>query len=451
MTDSVPEPQPSHSPSGDLGFDLPAPARVSGAKAAVFTLIAVGVLGAAFLAAYLPRRSQAKELAAAAEATKQALPVVAVLKPKLVSNERGLVLPGSAQPLEEAAIYAQANGYVKRWLVDLGAKVAAGDLLAEIDVPEIEQQLSQARADHARAVASKAQAEASRGLAGSRFQRTKRLVEAGVASEQELEQTAAESEVGDANVNLAEAGVKAESANVRRLDELRQFAKVTAPFAGTITQRNIDRGSLVTAGSASPLFRLAATQTLRVVVQVPQDAAAGVSVGVPATVRVREFPGQEFAGQVSHTSGVLDANTRTLTTEVRIDNREGKLLSGMYSEVVMKLSSPRKIFELPATALLSDARGLRIAIAINGKLHLQPITIDRDLGASLLISGGLEGTEDVVQIASANFEEGERVKVIAAKLPPTLPGGTASASASAGTSTAPPAAAQPAPTASPKP
>lgn len=412
-------PRRSDAPSAELGFDLPPPARVSRGKAVLLGVIGVAALGGAFATAFLPRKAARAELEARTQQAADALPRYTVVSPKLVASERSLKLPASVQPLEEAVIYARANGYVGRWLVDLGDKVKADQLLAEIETPEVNQELSQARAGLAKARAGKAQAEASRGLSQSRLQRTGKLVEAGVASQQELEQTQAESAVGDSNVNVAQAAIEAEQANIRRLADLQQFSKVTAPFAGTITARSIDRGSLVTAGNATPLFRVAATDTVRVFVQVPQDVAPSVTVGAPAKVTVREFAGKVFDGQVARTAGALDSTTRTLNTEIRVPNPDGRLLSGMYAEVALSLSAPRAVYEIPATALLNDAQGLRVAIVKpDGSLHLSTITIERDLGASLQVSSGLAATDRIVQIAGAELHEGQKIEAVAPKAPP---------------------------------
>ncbi|HEY3496384.1 MAG TPA: efflux RND transporter periplasmic adaptor subunit [Polyangiaceae bacterium] len=417
---------PHPAPAGDLGFDLPRPARVSAAGLVGAGLIAAVLLGGAFAASYLPRRAASQALEQAAEATRTALPTLAFVSPRLISNERALRLPGSVQPLEEAVIYPRANGYVSRWFADLGAKVKEGALLAEIDTPELDQELSQARAAHAKAVAVQVQADATRELAKNRFDRAEKLVDAGIAAVQDLEQAQAQAAVGDADVNVARANVAAESANIRKISDLREFAKVVAPFSGTITARNVERGSLVTAGNATPLFRLAATDTVRVFVQVPQDIAPSVSVGAAAVVTVREFPERKFEGHVAHTSGALDSATRTLTTEVRIDNADGQLLSGMYAEVNLTLPSPRKVYELPSTALATDARGVRVAvIGAENRVHFVPVVIERDLGATVLIASGLAGSERIAQIASADLEENQRVNVVPAKLPPAASGSSA--------------------------
>jgi membrane fusion protein (multidrug efflux system) len=410
--------KPSDTPTAELGFALPEPARISRGRAVTFAVLAVAVLGAVFVMVFLPRKRAQADLEQDAMVANAAAPHLAVAPPKLVSSERVLKLPASIQPLEEAVLYARANGYVKRWLVDLGDKVNAEQLLAEIEIPEVDQELLQGRAALLKAQASKSQAEANQGLAKSRLERTGKLVDAGVATQQELEQTQAESAVGDSSVNVAQAAIDAEHANIRRLADLQQFARVTAPFAGTITSRTIDRGSLVSAGNTTPLFRLAATETMRVFVQVPQDIAPSISVGSSAKVTVREFNGRVFDGLVARTAGALDPATRTLNTEIRVPNPDGKLLAGMYAEVALSLSAARQVYEIPATALLNDAQGLRVALVTpQNTLHLQSIAIERDLGSTLQVSSGLSGSERIVQIASADLSEGQKVVPIAAKPP----------------------------------
>ena len=427
-TKEVSTPPPSDAPSADLGFDLPPPARPSRGKTLFFSGGVLLVLGGLFAVSFLPRKQAHAELEARAAQAAQALPRLVVAPPKLVSSERALRLPASIQPLEEAVIYARANGYVGRWLVDLGDKVKANQVLAVIETPELEQELSQARAALAKARAARLQAQAGSVLAQSRFDRTGKLVEAGVASRQELEQTEAETAVGASNVSVADAAIAAEEANIRRLSDLQRFSKVTAPFEGTITARTVDRGSLVTAGNGTPLFRLAATDTVRVYVQVPQDVAPDVTVGSPAKVTVREFGGRVFEGTVARTAGALDATTRTLNTEVRVPNPDGTLLSGMYAELALSLSSPRKVFEVPATALLSDAQGLRLVIVEpDNTLRLQPITIERDVGPTLQIATGLNGDERVVQIVNAELQAGQKVEPVAPQPAPAAPAPSVSA------------------------
>jgi membrane fusion protein, multidrug efflux system len=415
-TEDTDKARPTDAPSAELGFALPEPARLSRGRALTFTVLGVAVLGGVFVLAFVPRKTARAELEAQAAEAGKAVPRLAVAPAKLVASDRSLKLPASIQPLEEAVIYARASGYVNRWLVDLGDKVKTDQLLAEIEVPEVNQELSQGRAALAKAKAGKVQAEAGRTLATSKFDRTGKLVDAGVATQQELEQTQAESAVGDANVNVAQAAIEAEQANIRRLSDLQQFSKVTAPFAGTITARNVDRGSLVTAGNGTPLFKLAATDTVRVFVQLPQDVATSITVGRSAKVTVREFAGQSFEGTVARTAGALDPVTRTLNTEIRVPNPDGKLLAGMFAEVMLNLSAPRQVYEIPATALLQDAQGLRVALVRpDNTLHLQSIAIERDLGSSLQVSSGINPGDRIVQIVGTELTEGQKIEPVAAK------------------------------------
>jgi RND family efflux transporter MFP subunit len=410
-------------PDAELGFELAKPARLTPGRVLVFCLLGAAVFGGAFLLAFLPRHHANSELERAAAERASAQPRVTVVKPRLLSDERTLTLPGSVQPLEEAVIYARASGYVRRWLVDIGAHVEANELLAEIDTPELDQELAQARASLAQAQANVLQAQANRGLAVTQNQRTGKLVEAGLSPQQDLDQTQSRTEVSAADLKVAEANVNAQRANIRRLSDLESFSRVTAPFAGTITERTIDRGSLVSAGgTATPLFKLASTNVVRVFVQVPQDAAPSVVLNAPAELRIREFPNQKFQGTVARTAGALDSATRTLSTEVRVPNADGRLLSGMYAEVRITLPSARQVFELPATVLMNDAQGLRIGVVdADNRIHFRPIVLERDLGRTVQIASGIDGTERVVQVPGPELAEGERVDPEAAKLPPSSP------------------------------
>ena len=398
---------------GDLGFDLPPPATVSRTRIFAFSAIVLVLLVGVFAAAYLPRRKARAALEEDVRTAENAAPRVLVVSPKVVGSERALVLSGSIQPVEETTIYPRANGYVRKWLVDIGDKVTEGQLLAEIHIPEIRKERSQANAQLAQARAQLEQARASRDLSRTNLERYETLVPAGVASQQDLDQKRGQAKVDAANVLVAEAAIRAQQANLERLHDMEGFAKIVAPFAGTITQRTIERGALVTAGNGTPLYKLSATDPVRVLVAVPQNVAASVKAGQPAKVTVREMPGKPFDGLVARTAGALDAQTRTMNAEVRVPNPEDKLLTGMYAEVSLQLSVARRIVEIPATALFNDGKGLRVAVidAAN-KLQFTPITIERDTGPTLQIATGLDGTERVVKLANAELTEGVTVEVL---------------------------------------
>ena len=413
-------------PHGDLGFDLPPPAVVSRTRiVALGGLIAV-VLVLVFLGAYLPRRKARAALEESARSGDTGPVRVEVVTPKVLGSDRPLTLPGSVSPLEETTIYPRANGYVRKWWVDIGDKVTEGQLLVEIDIPENVQERAQARAQLAQARAQLEQARANRDFSASTLKRYEALATAGVASQQDLEQKRGQAKVDEANVGVAEALVRAQTANLDRLQEVAQFAKITAPFGGTITARWAQRGMLVSAGTANPLFKLASTDPVRVMVAVPQNVAPGVTIGLGAKVVVREYPTKPFEGTVARTAGALDPLTRTMMTEVRVPNPDGKLLTGMYADVGLSLSVARKVVEIPSTALFNDSKGLRVAV-VDGqnRLHFVAITIDRDTGPTLQIATGLDGSERVVKLANVELTEGEAVESFVA--PP--PSATASAGA----------------------
>ncbi|HEY4106579.1 MAG TPA: efflux RND transporter periplasmic adaptor subunit [Polyangiaceae bacterium] len=403
----------------DLGFDLPEPTALSKARLTALGVAALAVLGSAFLFGYLPRRHAQAALVEAAKAGDETALHVEVIEPKVTNSDHAIVLTGSIRPLEETVIYPRADGYVKSWLVDIGDKVKQGQSLAVIETPELDQQLDQARAQLAQAQAAVLQADANHAFSKANLERFQQLVPAGVASQQDLDKTQAQSVVDAAGVSVAKANVAVQEANMRRLTQLKSFANVTAPFAGTITSRTIERGALVSAGNATPLFKVAITDPMRVLIQVPQDVAAGIKTDIPAKVNVHEFPGRSFDGMVAHSAGALDQTTRTMLVEVRVPNPKNELLSGMYSEVSLTLPSSHKVFELPATALMNDAKGLRVAI-VDGenKLHLQQIAIERDAGATVQISSGLSGGEKIVKIASTELVEGRTVEAREATPPP---------------------------------
>jgi RND family efflux transporter MFP subunit len=327
-----------------------------------------------------------------------------------MSSDHAIVLSGSVRPLQETVVYPRASGYISNWLVDIGDKVKEGQTMAEIETPELDQELDQARAQEAQAAAGVTQATANMEFSKANLERFKQLVPAGVASQQDLDKTQAQSVVDSASVSVAKAAVAVQEANIRRLMQLKSFAHVTAPFAGTVTSRTVDRGALVSAGNATPLFKVAALDPVRVFVQVPQDIATGIQNDIDAKVSTREFPGRTFAGKVAHSAGALDQSTRTMLIEVRVPNPKNELLSGMYAEVALTLPSSHKVYEIPATALLNDARGLRVAVVdADSKLRLVPITIERDTGATVQVASGITDSDRVVKLASADMVDGKLV------------------------------------------
>lgn len=394
----------------DLGFDLPPPARLSPGRVAVYLLLGVGALSAAFVFGWLPKRQARHDVEAGTEAKLDSVPRVIAAVPKVLSSDRSMVLPGSVSPLEEAEIRSRANGYVSRRIVDIGDKVDAGALLLEVDTPELDQQLEQARAQLAQANAALVHARADSEYAKTSLARREKLAPSGVTSEEELDKARSEAKVADASIAVAQANLDAQAANVRRLTNEKSFARVTAPFPGTIVSRTTEKGSLVS--PTAELYRIATTDPMRVLVEVPQDVATGVKNGISAKVTVREFAGRTFDGTVARFASALDSRSRTMTTVVHVPNPKGELLSGMYAQVELSLPMPHRVLEVPATALIADSRGTRVAVVdADHRIHLVPIVIERDTGPTLQIATGIADTDKVVAIPSAELTEGRQVEI----------------------------------------
>ncbi|HEX5059490.1 MAG TPA: efflux RND transporter periplasmic adaptor subunit, partial [Kofleriaceae bacterium] len=246
------------------------------------------------------------------------------------------------------------------------------------------------------------------------------LADQKLVSKAQVEQQQAQAATDEATVSAAESNVVAQEANVRRLVELQGFAKVSAPFAGTITARTIDRGTLVGEGGATPMFTLVATDPVRVFIDVPQSVAPSVKVGTDAAVTVREYAGRAFAGKVTRAAGALDPELHVMSTEIQVPNTDNALLPGMYVQVALTLAVPHRVLEIPSTALYSDAQGLRVAtVDAQQRIKFAPITIERDTGQSLWIATGLTGDERILKIAVPTLLDGDAVEI--ATPPPSPP------------------------------
>jgi RND family efflux transporter MFP subunit len=356
-----------------------------------------------------------------------------VVKPKVLDSDHALALPGTVRALEQTKIFPRVTGYVRHWLVDIGDKVTAGQLLVEIDTPDLDAQIAQARAQLGQAQAAVKQVTAQRDFSRSNSQRFESLADQKLVSRSQVEQTQAQASTDEANLAAANSNVAAQQANVRRLVETQAFARVVAPFPGTITTRTVERGDLVTEGTSTVLYTLVAIDPIRVFVEVPQTVAPSVRTGVEATVACREFPGRKFPGKVTRSAGALDPDLHTMTTEIQVPNPDGTLMPGMYVQAELTLPVPHRVVEIPATALYSDAQGLRVAV-VDGqqKLHFAPITIERDTGATLQVATGLGDDERVVKIAVPGLVEGDPLEVGEAGSGERLPGGTGSGAPTTG-------------------
>jgi membrane fusion protein, multidrug efflux system len=372
-------------------------------------------LGALFAAGYLPKRHARALLTAEAADTARELPSVVVVHGKPPKPGKGLVLPGNLKGKEQTVLFARANGFVQRWLVDLGDSVKQGQLLLELDTPELDREVEQARAGLAEKTAAVNESKASRDYALVNLDRLQKLSEAGVASHGDLQKTESEAKVAEAKVGVANAIRASQLANLHRLEQLQSFAKVTAPFDGVITARKVDRGTLVSAGG-SALYELAAVDPLRVIVDVPQSLALGIKPGIAGTLQVRELPGRSFTAHVARSAGTLEASSRTLRVELDVPNPERTLLPGMYAEVTLKLERAYTALALPASAVLSTKDGLRIAVIESGDtVRLKPIVVERDNGTEIEIASGLDAKDAVIVSPRPFTSDGQKVKAVPAQ------------------------------------
>ena len=356
-------------------------------------LVVIGVL------LMFQRRSQYQALAEETEAA--TIPTVAVVRPTPESGDENLVLPGTLQAYVESPIYARTNGYLKKWYHDIGSRVAKGEPLADIDTPEVDQQLAQARADLATAQANVQLAEITAA-------RNTELLKTNAISKQEAD---------NSNGDLAakRAIVQSAQANVRRLQELISFERVSAPFSGVITRRNVDTGTLINSGNggaAQQLFFLAQTDPMRVFVNVPEAYAASIRPGIGAYLELTQYPGQKFEGKVVRTSESIDLSTRTLNTEVDVPNKNGLLLPGGFAQVHLQVKATGQRLQVPVNSLLFRSEGLRaIVVDSNQKARLRPLVIGRDYGTTLEVLGGLNADDWIVLNPPDSLEDGQEVHV----------------------------------------
>ena len=357
----------------------------------------VAVLTMLFLLGMVPRWHANASLLDAARDQRPTVSVVSTQRPEGAAN---LVLPGSTQAIQETLIYARTNGYVRKWYTDIGAKVEAGDLLAEIETPEIDQELNQARATVQQAVANSE-------LARATLTRWQELVAKKVVSAQEFDEKKSALDARQADLTAAQA-------NVARLEKLQGFQKVVAPFAGIVTTRNIDNGALVSAGNGgqtSALFHVAQTDTLRIYVTVPQTNARSVAPGQSAAVSFREIPEKTFDAKVVRTAGALDPASRTLLTELQVANSDGQLFPGMYAEVKFAFPQDARTLLVPGNAVTVQSDGPKVLI-VDAKqtIRARSVKLGRDLGDKVEILSGLNPAEPLVANPSGSLREGEEVK-----------------------------------------
>lgn len=395
---------------GEEGWHEPPPVSRGSLFVAVVIVLIVAVVLA--VVGILRRKHSSAELEKYTDAT--SAPPVSLETPKLQQNATEIVLPGNMQAYTMAPIYARTTGYVKSWSHDIGSRVRKGELLAVIETPELDQQLASAKADLATAISNA-------GLAKVTANRYKDLIGDNAVSQQDTDNALSQLQARNAEVASAQA-------NVRRLEELVSFERVVAPFDGVITARNLDIGQLISANGSTTtagagtvtsnreIFDIAAIDTLRVFVNVPQVYAPDAKKGVTATLTLPQYPGRTFQGKLVRTSDAVDPATRTLLAEVDVDNRSGELLPGSYTQVHLNVSKAAPALIVPVSALILKADGLHIAtVDENHRAHIRSVTPGRDFGSAIEILSGLEDGQPIISNPPDSLTEGEEVRVVTPK------------------------------------
>jgi len=369
---------------------------------AVLVMVAVLLIVGAVITLVL-RLGEKRALAK--ETEELATPTVIVIQPKAQPPQQDLVLPSTLDAFTESPIYARTNGYLARWYKDIGSRVTKGQLLADIETPEVDQELMQARA-------ARDQAQAQLSLAKTSAERWETLRKMDAVAQQETDEKTS-------GYTQGEAALASATANVRRLEQLESFKHIYAPFSGTVIRRNTDIGALINAGNSGSnqeLFVIAQLDPIRVYVAVPELYAPAVRAGLTATIELPAYPGQRFTGKVARTAEAIDPATRTLRTEIDVPNRDGKLFPGSFAQVHFGVNVTTQRMSVPVNALLFRAEGPRAAVVgSDGKVHLKPVTIGQDYGTEVEVLSGLDANDSIVLNPSDSLEDGQPVNVAKGK------------------------------------
>jgi len=368
-------------------------------KGGLAAIIGLLVIAAIVVAGIVPRMRAEKELKATTD--ELAVPTVVVTQPREGAPQTEIVLPGNIEAFTDSPIYSRTNGYLKKWYADIGAHVKKGELLAEIETPEIDQQLDQAKADLNTA-------QANFNLSQTTAQRYQDLAKSDSVSKQAVDNATGDFEAKKAMVASAQS-------NVNRLEQLQSFEKIYAPFDGVITVRNTDVGHLINSGASAPgneLFHIAAINKLRVYINVPQEYSASAKPGLSADLELQEFPGKRFKGTLVRTANAIDPTSRTLLTEVDVDNPTGELLPGAFAQVRLKIPAGRPSVIVPVTALIFRAQGLQAAVVNDGQhAEIRNIALGRDYGDEVEVLSGLTAQDHVMVSPPDSLVQGEEVRV----------------------------------------
>ena len=409
----LPGREPEKSQGGDGGQNHDPALSRSRRRTLILASVGLFFAVAGFLGYGVYRREQRNQAAQQdLDNRRNRVPELRIEKVKAVDTPKEIHLPATTQAFDAATIYARQSGYISQRLVDIGSRVKNNDLLAVISAPEVDDQLTQARAQLQQMQATLEQTQATRALANVTNNRFTPLVKQGWETKQTGDQNFYNLAAQNAAVDVAKSNIQAQKAQIARLERLQSYERVVAPFDGVITQRNIDVGSLVAADATSgtPLFAIAHDNVLRVQVHVPQDVALQLKPGMEATLDVQELPGRKFTGKVARTANSLDPNTRTLLVEADVDNPDRTLSPGLYGTVHFIVPRPGPVIVVPSSALIFDQNGMQVAIYSDGAAHLQKVDIGEDDGAQVQIAMGLQAGQDIIVSPPAGLADGAKVK-----------------------------------------
>jgi RND family efflux transporter MFP subunit len=399
-------------PDNPAPRDIPPPRKV-GRGARVLLAGALLLLGGALAIGFWQHYSLHAQVMATAEQRQDFVPAVRVEPVRASSSTMTLSWPGTTEAFEQANIFARASGYISRRDVDIGSHVKAGDLLVEITAPELDHQIAQAEGTLAQMQAALQLARANRDLAQVTWTRDSPLVQKGWVTPQQGDTDRLNLQAQEAAVAVAEANIKAQTAQLHVLNQEKIYQRVVAPFDGVITQRNVDIGSLVQADAASGtfLFALMHSDVIRIQLYVPQAEAFGISPGVAAVVRVPELPGREFPGTVTRIADALQPGTRTLLTEIDVPNPDHALSPGTYCTVQLEIPRKTPSLIIPSEAIVFNGKGLRVAVVEEGIAHFRTITVVRDFGTTVEVSAGVKEGDQLILNPPVDLNDGRKVKL----------------------------------------
>lgn len=377
-------------------------------------MVAAVLVLALVLIGLVPRIHQTHELNADAVDALNAPVMVNIAQPQRAPESTTITVPGTLRPWQEVSVFSRTTGYLKHWYADISNQVKQGELLAEIDAPEVDAQLAQAQASLQQMQGALAKAESDLQIAKLTNERYQAIRSTVGVTQQDLDQKQSDSNAALANREAARANVAAAQSNVKRLSDLKAYEKLYAPFAGVITSRPYDTGSLINADptdvNVRPIYKIAENDVLRAFVNIPQSSALSIQKGMEANVAARERPGHVYVGKVMGTTNYLDQNDRTLLTEIKVPNDDRSLLPGMYVQVTFTMNRIQPPLLVPGPSIVQTSEGSRVAVVIDGKVHFQKVRLGRDFGNDVEIVEGLKGDEQVIANPGERIAQGVRVK-----------------------------------------